>query len=118
MIPPVYVALGEILIGAVLMRFAHRLARPRIFVNTGFKSPRGRQALTVAGEAFGLLLIVWGVNQLLGASSVHDALDLVITLSWLAGLGAFFAAIGAEATYRWGRHPQPPPDEADGSTHG
>jgi hypothetical protein len=116
MIPPVYVAIGIIVYGALAMLFAPRLARPRIFVNTGLKSPRGHRALTVAGEAFGLLLIVEGVNRLFGASSVHDALDLLVNLSWLAALGAFLVAIGAEWSYRLGRHRQPLRDKVDGST--
>jgi hypothetical protein len=120
MTQPAWAVIGIIVIGALLVPFAPKLARRRLFLPPP-TSRLGQTALIVGIEALGCLFIVGGIDELLGASNVHNALDLLAMLSLLVIAAAFlvvFATGVADILNRLRRTQHKPSNGVDDSAPG
>jgi len=120
MTQPTWAVIGTIVIGALLVPFAPKLARRRLF-SPPPTSRLGQTALIVGGEAVGCGFIVSGIDELLGASNVHNALDLLAKLSLLVVAAAFlvvFATGVADILNRLRRTQHKPSNGVDDSAPG
>jgi hypothetical protein len=117
MTQPTWAVIGSIVIGALFVPFAPKLARRRLFLPPP-TSRLGQTALIVGIEAIGCGFIVSGIDELLGASNVHNALDLLAKLSLLVVAAAFLVVFATGVADSLRRIQHKPRDEADGNTPG
>jgi hypothetical protein len=112
-----WAVIGSIVIGALLVPFAPKLVSRRLFLPPP-TSRLGQTALIVGGEAIGCLFIVPGIDELLGASNVHNALDLLAKLSLLLVAAAILVVFTTGVADSMRRIQHKPRDEANGNTPG
>src|SRR5260221_11187737 len=98
MTQPAWAVIGSIVLGALLVPFAPKLARRRLFLPPP-ASRLGQTALIVGIEAIGCGVIVSGIDELLGASSGHTALDLLAKLSLLVVAAAILGGFATRVAY-------------------
>ena len=99
MAEPGYALIGSVVVGCLLTVFAPRLARVRLFLPVP-RSPFGRGAVVVAGEAFAAILILSGLSGLLGRSPLTDLFGFLIGISFVIGVLAVIGGWFAESSYK------------------